>query len=331
MGAAAAGASSPTVAGVARPNPDARLDYPREAYATTPPARATGTGRPVATDEEERSGGGPWLWVSAALAIAVLALAAFFLSRFLGGPRPSASPGTQVSVPNLVGKTFEEAQQAASAVGLTVQQAGFEQSSASVGTVTKQDPPEGTLVTSGSTVSLTIAIGPETTIVPDLRLKTEQEALNLIAQAGLSIGTRTAEFDPVVPEGSIVSQTPGASQSVARGTPVNYVVSKGVEPTPTPAPTPPPTPPPTPTPTQPPPPPTPKPQNVGNYMCNLLGLEKVAIDGDGFTVGNIAGPNDDNAWVIWQDPQPGTKRLPGTAIDLWTVDQPAPTTCPQPQ
>ena len=328
VGAAAAGAaSSPTVAGVARPNPDARIDYPREAYATTPPARATGTGRPVATEEEERSGAGPWLWVSAALAIAVLALAAFFLSRFLGGPSPSASPGAQVSVPNLVGKTFEEAQQAASAVGLTVQAAGFEQSSASPNTVIRQSPPEGTLVTSGSVVSLTIANGAETTIVPDLRLKTEQEALNLIAQAGLSIGTRTTEFDAVVPDGSIVSQTPGPGQSVAKQTPVNYVVSKGVEPTPTPAPTPPPTP----VPTVAPPPPTPKPQNVGDYMCNLLGLERVAIADDGFTVGSISGPNDDNAWVIWQAPQPGTKRLPGTAIDLWTVDQPAPTTCPQPQ
>jgi eukaryotic-like serine/threonine-protein kinase len=335
-GAAAAGAaSSPTIAaGVARPNPDARIDYPRDAYASATPARrgsggSGGTGRRSVVDEEEeeeRSGAGPWLWVTALAAIVILAIAGLFLSRILGGPGPSASPG-QVAVPNLVGKTFEEAQQAASALGLTVQAAGFEQSSASPNTVIKQDPPEGTLVASGSAVSLTIANGAETTIVPDLRLKTEQEALNLIAQAGLSIGTRTAEFDAVVPEGSIVSQTPGSGQSVAKGTPVDYVVSKGVEQTPTPAPTPQPTP----VPTQPPPPPTPKPQNVGDYMCNLLALEESAIADDNFTVGSISGPNNPDSWVIWQDPQPGTKRLPGTAIDLWTVDQPAPTTCPQPQ
>jgi len=328
--AAGAGAASPTVAaGVARPNPDARIAYPREAYATAPPAGGRPRGTAAAAEEEDAGGSSssPWLWISALLAIAVLALAGFFLSRFLGGPGPSGSPGVQVQVPNLIGKTYDEARQAAAAVGLSVEQIGFEQSSASVGTVTKQGPPEGTLVTTGSTVSLTIAIGPETTIVPDLRLKTEQEALNLIAQAGLSIGTRTEDFDAVVPEGSVASQTPGAGQSAARGTPVNYVVSKGPEPTPTPAPTPPPTP----TPTQPPPPPTPRPQNVGNYMCDLLGLERIAIQDDNFTVGSISGPNDDSAWVIWQDPQPGTKRLPGTAIDLWTVSQPAPTTCPQPQ
>jgi hypothetical protein len=311
---------------VARPNPDARIDYPREAYATGPARAAGGAGarRPPADDEdEERSGTGPWLWVSALLAIAVLVVAGLFLSKILGGPGSSASPGVQVQVPNLIGKTFEQAQLAASAVGLTVQQAGFEQSSASVGTVTKQDPPEGTLVTSGSTVNVTIAIGAETTIVPDLRLKTEREALNLIAQAGLAIGKRTEAFDAIVPALSVISQTPGPLQSVARGSSVDYVVSKGPEPTPTPAPTPQPTPPPTP------PPATPRPQNVGNYMCTLLAIATGAIQDDNFTVGNITGPNAAESWVFWQDPQPGTKRLPGTAIDLWTVDQPAPTTCPQ--
>jgi len=325
-GAGAAGAaSSPTIAaGVARPNPGARIDYPREAYATAPPARPrTGAGQAPAEEEEERSGAGPWLWVTAVAAIAILALAGLFLSKILGGPGSSPSPGAEVQVPNLIGKTFEEARDAASAVGLTVQAVGFQQSSAAPNTVIMQDPPEGTLVIAGSAVSLTIANGAETTIVPDLRLKTEQEALNLIAQAGLSIGTRTEAFDAVVPQGSIVSQSPGAGQSVARQTPVDYVVSKGPEPTPTPAPTPQPTPAPTP------PPATPKPQNVGNYMCTLLALAKSGLQDDNFTVGTVTGPDTPDAWVFWQDPQPGAKRLPGTAIDLWTVDQPAPTTCPQ--
>jgi eukaryotic-like serine/threonine-protein kinase len=331
-GAAAAGAAgdaaSPTIAaGVARPNPDARIEYPRDAYATAAPGRASGAAgrRPPADQEDERSGSGAWLWISALLAVAVLALAGFFLSRFIGGPGPSVSPGAQVAVPNLVGKTIDQARQAATQLGLTVQAAGFAQSSAAPNTVIKQDPPEGTFVTTGSTVSVTIASGPETATVPDLRLKSEQEALNLIVQAGLAIGTRTAAFDAVVPENSIVSQQPGSGQSVPRGTPVNYVVSKGPQPTATPAPTPQPTPPPTP------PPATPKPQNVGNYMCTLLALAKADLEADDFTVGNISGPNADDSWVIWQQPQPGTKRLPGTAIDLWTVDQPAPTTCPQPQ
>jgi hypothetical protein len=325
-GAAAGAAASPTLAaGVARPNPGARIDYPRDAYAGASPPRARGGGRgvPPASDDEddERSGSGPWLWISALLAVGVLALAAFLLFRFLGGA-PESSPAAQVQVPNLVGKTFDEARQAAFEAGLTVEQADFVQSSAEFGTVISQDPPEGALVISGSKVSLTMAISQQLTTVPDLRLKTESEALNLIAQAGLAIGTRTEAFDSIVPAGSIVSQAPTAGQAVAPQTRVDYVVSKGTEPTPTPAPTP------TPQPTPPPPPPTQNLRNVGDYRCVLLALAESEIGNDGFQVGTITGSQDPASIVTWQDPAPGSKQPPGTAINLWTVDQPAPTTCP---
>jgi beta-lactam-binding protein with PASTA domain len=321
-GAAGEIVSPPTIAaGVARPNPNARIDYPRDAYAGAPSQSARTSGRsggPPDDEDDARSGGGPWLWVSALLAIGVLALAAFLVSRILGGP--TESPQAQVVVPNLIGKTFDEARQIATEAGLMVEQAGFEQSSASINTVIKQDPAEGALVDAGSPVLVTIAIGAELTVVPDLRLKTETEALNLIAQAGLAIGARSESFDPIVPVLSIVSHVPGPGQSVARGTPVAYVVSKGPEPTPTPAPTP--TPPP-------PPPPTQNLKTVGDYQCRLLLLAQGEITNNELTVGTISGPNAPESWVIWQDPAPGSKRPPGTAIDLWTVDQPAPTTCPQ--
>jgi eukaryotic-like serine/threonine-protein kinase len=326
-GAAAGAASSPTVAaGVARPNPGARIDYPREAYAGAAPvgARSRGGGRggPARPedDEDDGSGSGPWLWISALLAVGVLAAAAFLFTRFLGGS-PGASPVAQVQVPNLIGKTFQEASQAATAAGLTAEQSAFEQSSATVGTVIGQVPPEGTTVDAGSKVLLTVAISPQLTIVPDLRLKTESDALNLIAQAGLAIGARTEAFDSVVPGGSIVSQVPTAGLGVAPRAPVDYVVSKGPEPSPTPAPTP------TPRPTPPPPPPTQNLRNVGDYRCQVLDVAKADIANDGFQVGTITGPNNDVALVTWQDPQPGSKHPPGSTIDLWTVDQPAPT-CP---
>ena len=140
-------------------------------------------------------------------------------------------------------------------------------------------------------------------------------------------GTRTEAFDLVVPVGSVVSQLPPALQPVAPGTAVSFVVSLGPEPSPTPPPTPTPPPPPTPTP---PPPPTPTPQvdlQVGEYRCQLLGLARAEIEIDGFEVGSISGPNDDASWVVWQDPQPDSEEPPGTEIDLWTVEQPAPT-CP---
>ena len=172
----------PTVAaGVARPNPGARIEYPRDAYAGAPggpPRRPAADARATHEDEGDDDGprlNSPWLWLSALLAIGVLALAAFLLMRFIGAP--GESPAAQVAVPNFVGMTFEQAQQAAEDAGLLVEQSDFVQASAEVGTVTSQVPPAGEFAAVGSTVELVIATGPETTIVPDLRLKTESEAI----------------------------------------------------------------------------------------------------------------------------------------------------------
>jgi serine/threonine-protein kinase len=346
-GASAAGATgaAPTLAaGVARPNPDARIDYPREAYAGGPPVpsrRAAQAARPAAAAaaeeadlaEDDRGPGGPWLWISAVLAVVVLALAGFFVSRLIGGPGQSARP--QVQVPSFVGQTFEQARLAATPLALKVDQAGFEESAtATVGTVLRQDPTEGSTVDSGSTIKLYMAVSPSQTTVPDLYLHTEADAVALIQAADLNVGARTEVYDPTVPALSIVNQDPRAGLPVPRKTVVNYEVSKGPEPTPTPSPTPVPTPTPRPTPPPPPPPtpaptpvPTPAPLTVHDYRCRLLAVARAEIQNDGFTVGSISGPNDDASVVIAQDPAPDSQRPPLSKINLTVVDPPA-ATCP---
>ena len=81
-------------------------------------------------------------------------------------------------MPSLIGKTYEDARLAATTLGLTVEQIGFEESETAIaGTVTKQDPLEGETVDKGTTIKLTVAIGPAQTVVPDLRLRTEADAV----------------------------------------------------------------------------------------------------------------------------------------------------------
>jgi beta-lactam-binding protein with PASTA domain/tRNA A-37 threonylcarbamoyl transferase component Bud32 len=327
-GAAGLAAGSPAIAGVARPNPDARINYPQDAYAGRPPAPPVPAGAALTTDPDEvdggSGGGSPWLWISAVMALAILALAAFVVVKLTSGPGPSTLP--QVQVPSFVGKTFDQARAAATALGLKVEQAAFESSSAAVGTVTKQDPAEGATVDQGTTIELTMAISPQGVGVPDLRGRVEADAVNIIAAAGLKVGTRTEAFDPFIPAGSVVSNDPGPNEVVLPGTAINYVVSKGPEPTPTPAPTPvvTPKPPPTPTPT-----PTPAPTmlQVGEYRCTLLAIAQAEIDNDHFQVGTISGPNDPASIVVQQDPLPNTLASSGASINLTVVSAPA-ATCP---
>jgi predicted Ser/Thr protein kinase len=326
LAAAAAARSSdpsPTVAsGIARPNPG--VPYADDAYveAGGPPRRSSGGRRPVATSPDDGGGGGsgPWLWVSAGLAVAVLALAGFLAFKFLSGGTPTPS-GDVVSVPSFLGKSYAEAQTLASSASLVVAIEG----SVTDGTVVGQDPSEGVKVEKGSTVKLTLAAPDQTTIVPDLRGKLVADALNLIAQSNLTIGDRTDAYDPLIPEGAVVSQDPGVGLVVAKGTKVDYVVSMGPEPSASPSPSPSPSPTAAPTPT-----PTPGARNVGEYRCVALAVARLGVESDGFTVGTISGSGYGEDWiVIAQNPLPGTSQPWLTAIDLTVVDPTAaPTPCP---
>jgi beta-lactam-binding protein with PASTA domain len=318
---AAAAAGGAGGAGVARPNPGAQPSYPADAYARSGPPPPRPPTQRVIEEDDDGGGSSPWLWLSALLALAVLALAGFLVFRLLSSPggAPAASP--QVTVPNLVGLSFEQAQSKATALGLQVARGAFADASADAGTVLSQDPPAGATVSAGTSISLTIARGQDTTIVPNLLDKTESEALNLIVQAGLQIGTRTEDFDPSIAAGSIVAQDPQAGLSVTKGLSVNYVVSKGPEPTPSPTPTPAPTPTPSPTPT-----PGPTQTTVDNYVCQPLAIAIAQIQTKGLSF-TVSPSNAGLDWiVVIQDPAPGTQVSPGSTIHL--TAEAAPATCP---
>lgn len=97
-----------------------------------------------------------------------------------------------------------------------------------------------------------------TIAVPDIVGETEQDGLVTLGAAGLTAGSRSRRYSDDIDQGHIIRTDPRAGVIVARGTAVDYVVSRGPEPTPSPTPrrTAKPTSKPTPEPTQ---RPTPKP------------------------------------------------------------------------
>ena len=346
LGAAAA-AGTVVAAGVARANPGGPIPYAPDAYAgaaSTPPPPASPP--PLADDQGGDSGGaGPWAWIAGLLGLAILALIGFLAFKLLtGGSAPTAS---QVVVPNFVGQTLAQAQPLADAKGLVIRPTQFVKSNDQPeGTITDQDPKPDAQVDPGATISLTVVTGQALVAVPDVKSKTQAEAITLLVQAGLTAGTSTEEFDPVVIKGTVVRTSPAAGVQVASGTTIDYVLSLGPEPsaTPTPSPSPSPTPTPSPSPS---PTPTPSPSPtptatpiltaVGEYRCQTLGEAKADIAADGFTVGSItADPPGytaaDDSYVFQQVPLPTKKRISGTAIDLAVYD-PASypyATCPAP-
>ena len=171
----------------------ARTRARRGAPPPVPPMPPT-TGAPPEDD-----GTSPLVWGAGALALLLLAVIAFLVFQAAsGGGTPRRE---QVSVPNFVGMTSDAASQQATSLGLTLAPTGQVASDQPEGKVLAQDPPAGTKVDQGSTVKITVATGLGTVPVPDLKLKDESSALQAIVTAGLTVGTRTEAFDPVVPRG----------------------------------------------------------------------------------------------------------------------------------
>jgi beta-lactam-binding protein with PASTA domain len=326
--------ASAITSATARANPNA-IPYAPDAYASGSPPKEPPPFQPIDTDDEDR--GTPMgVWAAGIAALAILAIAGFLVFRLLSGPGGTIGPSpSQVAVPNFVGLTFLEAQALANQSGLTVAPtASPAPSGVAPNTVIAQDPPAGGSIAPGGTVKLTVAAGPETVAVPDLRNKTETDAFNLLAAAGLQIGTKTEAFDPVVPAGQVVTQNPPAGVVVNKGTPIDYTLSQGPQPSASPSPSPTSTPTPTPTPT-PAPTPTPPPAlvTVADYRCITLAQATAALQGDGFALGTVtAQPAGytaaDDSIVIQQSPSPGQKRAPGTPIDLTVYDPASLGSCP---
>ena len=70
---------------------------------------------------------------------------------------------------------------------------------------------------------------PELITVPQLVGKTEEDAKRLLLDSNLVVGEVTGENHDTVPAGTVIRQNPGAASKVDPGTPINFVVSVGLE------------------------------------------------------------------------------------------------------
>lgn len=134
----------------------------------------------------------------------------------------------EVPVPDLVGRSLDDAQTLARRNHLSVQVAQQSYSlTVAAGFVISQDPPAGRTVKINRVVTLTTSLGPEMVIVPDVLRHSLEEARFMIEQIRLIIGEVREAYDESVPSGFILNQDPAPGAKVENGTAVNFTVSKG--------------------------------------------------------------------------------------------------------
>ncbi len=143
-------------------------------------------------------------------------------------PEPTARPPALVTVPSVVGMTPEDARVRLESRDLKLQVAGQAYSNTMPeGRIIRQDPEAGASVAVGSTVSVTVSLGPELVTVPRVVEWAYDEAEQALEKLGLDVDKRE-EFALQTPPGVVMRQDPAPGTRVMPGTTVTLVVSRGL-------------------------------------------------------------------------------------------------------
>jgi len=132
-------------------------------------------------------------------------------------------------VPEVVGKTLEEAKAALEAQGLTLGEINeVLDSQEPRGTVIDQLPVKDSVLANGDSVSVTVSMPPLLRVVPDVTNMTVEEATQALLDAGLNVGEVVREHSAGFEVGDVFRQSPAAETSVLDGETVDLWMNVAV-------------------------------------------------------------------------------------------------------
>jgi eukaryotic-like serine/threonine-protein kinase len=137
----------------------------------------------------------------------------------------SSGPG-EVTVPNLLTLTEDQAESALEEVGLELGRVRSQSSDSEEGTVIQQNPGSGELLNEGEAVNVVLSTGVATTQVPDVVGLSEDDAVGAIDDANLNADVVSEPSDDVE-EGFVIAQEPSAGTTLNEDDTVRIVVSEG--------------------------------------------------------------------------------------------------------
>jgi eukaryotic-like serine/threonine-protein kinase len=132
----------------------------------------------------------------------------------------------QAAVPNVVGKSFDEAQSTLQAAGFKVTRKDKESEDKDPGTVLAQTPKGGVQIDSGSTIALTVAKEPSQVAVPDVTGEDAPAAIAALSGQGFVIDQQSRDVSTPDGDGVVIEQSPTGGKKVKKGSKVTIVVGK---------------------------------------------------------------------------------------------------------
>ncbi len=150
-------------------------------------------------------------------------------STEVGGPIQIDLTAEAVKVPDLLGRTENEAQTLLKEAGLGYKYLGETSSNEyASGQIAGQDTDPGTTVPKNTRIGYTLSIGSAQAItVPDLTNKSEADAEQALISIGLLVTVDNTRYSDTVAAGNVITTNPGAGSSVHEGDTISLYISQG--------------------------------------------------------------------------------------------------------
>src|SRR3954452_19066365 len=133
------------------------------------------------------------------------------------GPKP-------IGIPDVRGSSYDSAASQLQALGFAVARNDVDSNAAAEGIVIGQEPTGGSFSSKGSTVTLTVSKGPQTTGVPNVENTDVETARSQLVASGFKVKvTHEDTSDPSL-EGIVISQDPAADTQLKPGATVTLTV-----------------------------------------------------------------------------------------------------------
>jgi serine/threonine-protein kinase len=162
------------------------------------------------------------------LGLAVIGI--FILAAILAKSLFSNTKSGSIATPNVIGKTTAQAQPLLTAKGLQLGKVtsvfASTECNQAKGLICQQSPVGGIFLNRNATVDVTVSKGTEQVQVPDLRNKSQADAVSALTDSKLKLGTVTKK-DSTEKAGTVLEQTPTPGTAVATNSKVNIVVASG--------------------------------------------------------------------------------------------------------
>lgn len=134
-----------------------------------------------------------------------------------------------VTVPEIVGKTKDEAKKLVEDKNLKFVVGSTEKSDRPEGTIISCFPNSGTQVKADSDVRVIVSSGLEKLTVPDLKTIDLETAKDILKRYNLKLGNVTEAYDDNIAKNCVISQSPDKDSKVEANSSVDVVISKGPE------------------------------------------------------------------------------------------------------